>query len=95
MGTAWQVALSCVVIFGLLLIYWKENSINAYFAKRWSFPNTDFADTAFYPDHFLVKIAAAESRWQYDKVLALTKTDSYLVFVMGKNHALAFEKAAC
>ena len=53
MGTAWQVALSCVVIFGLLLIYWKENSINAYFAKRWSFPNTDFADTAFYPDHFL------------------------------------------
>lgn len=69
MGTAWQVALSCVVIFGLLLIYWKENSINAYFAKRWSFPNTDFADTAFYPDHFLVKIAAAESKWQYDKIL--------------------------
>ena len=57
-------------------------------------PAPDAADTAFYPDHFLVKTAAAESKWQYDKILALAETGPYLLFIMGKNHALAFEKAA-
>ena len=54
----------------------------------------DAADTAFYPDHFLVRTAAAESKWQYDKILALAETGAHLVFVMGKNHALAFEKSS-
>ena len=41
-----------------------------------------------------MKTGAAESKWQYDKILALAETREYLVFVMGKNHALAMEKAA-
>lgn len=87
-------AADCIVIAALLVIGWKEDAINGYFAKRKALPGTDAADTAFYPDHFLVKTAAAESKWQYDKILALAETGAYLVFIMGKNHALAFEKAA-
>ena len=93
-GKIWQTVINCVVIAALLLINWKEDAINGYFAKRKALPGTDAADTAFYPDHFLVKTAAAESKWQYDKILALAETGAYLVFIMGKNHALAFEKAA-
>lgn len=92
-GTAWQMALSCVVIFGLLIVNWKGDAIDGYFAKRWGYPNTDSADTAFYTHHFQVDAAAAESRWQYDKILALAETGKYFVLVMGKNHALAMEKA--
>lgn len=92
-GTLWQMVLSCVVIAALLLISWKEDSLNGYFAKRGALPGTDTADTAFYPDHYLVKTAAAESKWHYDKILALAETQDYLVFVMGKDHALAMEKA--
>ena len=62
-------------------------------AVRKALPGTSAADTVFYPDHYLVKTAAAESRWQYDRVLALAETGEYLVLVMGKNHALAMEKA--
>ena len=91
-GNPWQMAADCVVIAALLVIGWKEDALNAYFAKRKALPGTDAAHTAFCPNHFLVKTAAAESRWQYDKILALAETGAYLVFVMGKNHALAFEK---
>lgn len=92
-GNIWQTAANCAVIAALLLVSWKEDALNGYFAKRRALPGTDAADTAFYPDHFLVKTAAAESKWQYDKILALAETGEYLVFVMGKDHALAMEKA--
>ena len=91
-GNVWQTAASCAVIAALLLICWKEDALNGFLAKHKALPGTDFADTAFFADHFLVKTAAAESKWQYDKILALAETGEYLVLVMGKNHALAMEK---
>ena len=92
-GDIWQTAANCVVIAALLLISWKEDDINGFFAKRKALPGTDTADTIFYPVHFLVKTAAAESQWQYDKILALAETKDYFLFVMGKNHAMAIGKA--
>lgn len=73
-GNLWQTAADCVVIAALLVIGWKEDALNAYFAKHKALPGTSVADTAFCADHFLVKTAAAESRWQYDKILALAET---------------------
>lgn len=93
-GTLWQMVLSCVVITALLLVHWKEDAINGYFAKRKALPGTETADTIFYPDHYLVKTAAAESKWQYDKILALAETRDHLLLVMGTDHAMAIEKAA-
>lgn len=93
-GSVWLTVLHCAVILALLLISWKEDSINAYFAKRKALPGTDSADTKFYSDYYLVKTAAAETKWQYEKILALAESGGYLVFVMGNNHALAMEKAA-
>lgn len=93
-GTLWQMVLSCVVITALLLVHWKEDAINGYFAKRKALPGTETADTIFYPDHYLVKTAAAESKWQYDKILALAETRDHLLLVMGMDHAMAIEKAA-
>ena len=72
----------------------KVDAINGYFSKRKSLPGTDFADTIFYPDYYLVKTTAAESKWQYDKILALAETREYLLLVMGMNHAMAIDKAA-
>ena len=93
LGNIWQTAANCAVMAALLLIYWKEDAINGYFAKRKALPGTHSADTAFCAHHFLVKTAAAESKWQYDKILAVAETGAYLVLVMGKNHALALAKA--
>lgn len=92
-GNVWQTAANCAVLAALLLINWKEDALNGFFAKRKALPGTDCADTIFCPDGFLVKTVAAESKWQYDKILVLAETGKYLVLVMGKNHALAVEKA--
>ena len=92
-GNIWQTAANCAVIAALLLINWKEDALNGYFARRKALPGTSAADTTFYSDHYLVKTAAAESTWQYNKILALAETGEYLVLVMGRNHALAMEKA--
>ena len=89
----WQTVASCVIIAVLLLINWKEDALNGFFAKRKALPGTDCADTTFCPDCFLVKTVAAESKWQYDRILSLAETGKYLVLVMGKNHALAMEKS--
>ena len=92
-GNVWQTAANCAVLAALLLINWKEDALNGFFAKRKALPGTDCADTTFCPDCFLVKTVAAESKWQYDRILSLAETGKYLVLVMGKNHALAMEKA--
>lgn len=93
-GRTWQTVANCMVVVGLLFVSWKEDAINGFIAKRNALPGTDFADITFCPDCFLVKTAASESRWQYDKILALAQTKEYILFVMGKHHALALEKAA-
>lgn len=92
-GTVWQTVLHCATIAALLLLDWKEDAINGYFARRKGLPGNDFADTTFYADYYLTKTAAAESKWPYDKILALAETRNHLVFVLGRNHALAVEKA--
>jgi hypothetical protein len=75
---------------------WKGNSyfLTSHLKKiRKALPGTDSADTTFYFDHYLVKTAAAESKWHYDKILALAETQDYLLLVMGMNHAMAIEKS--
>ena len=73
-------------------IIWNSISLCIPFPKQKVLPGAELADTTFYADHYLVKTGAAESKWQYDKILALAETQDYLIFVMGKNHALAMEK---
>lgn len=92
-GNVWQTVLHCVTITALLLLNWKEDAFNGYLARRSALSDTYLADITFYPDHYLTKTAATESKWPYEKILALAETQNYLVFVLGKNHALPIEKA--
>lgn len=91
-GKVWQTALYGVVLAGLLLVLWKEDAINGFFAKRKALPGTNEAEVLFTPDYYLVKTDAAESKWHYDKILALAESGAYLLFVLGPNHAMAVDK---
>ena len=93
-GNVWQTVVNCALIALLLTINWKEDALNGFFAKRKALPGTNCADTTFYSYHYLVKTPAAESKWQYDTILALAETRDYFLLVMGKNHAMALEKAS-
>lgn len=93
-GDPWKMIIDGLVIAVLLLVNWKEDAINGYMAKKSALPGTDAVDYTFYSDFYEMKTQAAESRWQYDKILALAETKEYILFMMGKNYALAVEKAA-
>ena len=93
-GEPWRMGIDAAILVGLLLIQWKEDAINGYFAKRKALPGTESAHTTFYPDGYVVKTETAESRWQYDKIMALAETKGYILFVMGEHHALAMDKTA-
>ena len=87
-------ALYAVFIALLVVIQLRQDAINAFFAHRRQVPGCEVSRTVFHPDCYVVTFLGAEAKWQYDKILALAETGAYLVFIMGKNHALAFEKAA-
>lgn len=92
-GNIWQTAANCVVIVALLLINWKEDAINGYFAKHKIMSGTESCEIKFYPTCFYMKNSVSFSKWKYDKILAMVDTGDYFVLVMGKNHAVAIEKA--
>lgn len=92
-GTLWQMVLSCVVIALLMLVHWKEDAINGYFARRMALPRADTADIAFYPDYYLVKTPAVQFKGAYEGILAFAETRDYFLLVMGTDDALPIEKA--
>ena len=89
----WIAASDAVVAVLLLLINWKQDAINGFFARRRAMPGMETASAAFYPDYYEVRIAGAVTQWQYSKVLVLAETGDYVVFALGKNYTQAFEKA--
>ena len=92
-GKPWHVAANLFVIVALLLINWKQDALNGYCAKRRALPGVECADMVFYPDCYEVQISGAVTRWQYEKILAIAETKGYILFVMGRNHAQALDKA--
>ena len=70
----------------------KEDAVNAFFATRKQLPGTDTCTTVFYPDHYETCIAGACTQWQYSRVLALAESKDYFVFILGRNHAQAYDK---
>ena len=86
-------AVTLIAVLAVILTGIFEDRLNAYAAKRRLLPGTQHASTIFEADSYTVKTGAAESKWQYDKILAVAETKRCFVFVLSKNHAQAFDKA--
>ena len=85
-------AVTFAAVIAVLVTGCLEDRLNARIAKRRLLPGTEHADTVFEDDGYTVKTGAAESKWQYDKILAIAETTRYFVFVLSKDHAQAFDK---
>lgn len=85
-------AVTLIAVIAVILTGVFEDRLNARVAKRRLLPGTEHADTVFEDDGYTVKTGAAESKWQYDKILAIAETTRYFVFVLSKDHAQAFDK---
>lgn len=90
--SVWVRGLYGVLVFLMLFVQWKGDSLNAIFAKRKALPGMEVCRAHFVPDHYETVTAGAATQWQYDRILALVETSQYFIFILGRNHAQAFEK---
>lgn len=63
------------------------------FAKRKALPGTDVCRAHFYPEFYETEIAGVQTQWQYTKVQALVETKDYIILILGKNQAQAYDKS--
>lgn len=88
----WLRGLYGVLVFLMLFVEWKGDSLNAIFAKRKAMPGMEVCRSRFGPDGYETVVTGAATQWQYDRILALVETSRYFIFILGRNHAQAFEK---
>lgn len=88
----WLRGLYGVLVFLMLFVEWKGDSLNAIFARRKALPGMEVCRARFGPDGYETVVTGAATRWEYDRVLALVETSRYFILILGRNHAQAFEK---
>ena len=85
-------AVMLIAVIAVILTGSFEDRLNARVAKRRLLPGTQRAGAIFEDDGYTLKTNAAESKWQYDSILAIAETKRYFVFALSKNHVQAFDK---
>lgn len=91
-ASLWVRGLYAVLVFLMLFVQWKGDALNAFFARRKALPGMEVCRAHFVPDHYETVTTGAVTQWQYDRILDLVETSRYFIFILGKNHAQAFEK---
>lgn len=76
----------------LILLVWKEDACNAFFARQKGMPGSRECTTIFRSDCYESRIAGALTQWQYSRILLVAETSQYVVLVLGRNHAQAYDK---
>ena len=88
----WRRGIYLTVVVLVLFLQWKGDYLNAFFAKRKALPGTDVCRAHFYPEFYETEIAGVQTQWQYTKVQALVETKDYIILILGKNQAQAYDK---
>ena len=86
---AWNVAAFLL----LMAVQFKQDALNAFFARRKQIPGAKECHTDFYPDCYEAVLPGVTTQWNYDRILVLAETRDYIVLVLGKNHAQAYPKS--
>lgn len=88
----WLAAGNGLVALLLLLLLWKEDAFNAFFARRKIVPWARECVSVFYPECYEARIAGVVTQWQYSRVLLLAESDKYFILILGKDYAQAYDK---
>ena len=90
----WSVIQYALVVILLGIISWKEDALNAFFARRKGMPDLKECTTVFSEDHFETSLSGVVSQWAYSRIIALAETDAYLVLILSKNQGHICEKSS-
>lgn len=92
-GDTWRVAFHGGVALMLALVSWKEDALNGMVAgKQAIIRGMEATCTTFQADAFEIQTSKSVTRWQYESILAMAESRGYIIFAMGKNHAIVLDK---
>lgn len=77
----------------ILVVQVWGDAINGWVAKRRILPGAELCSTQFYTDYYASKAAGASTRWEYGSIVAVVESRDYFFFILGKNHAQAYQKS--
>ena len=81
--------LAAIVIVG---VFFLEDSINAYIAKRKMMLGTESAKSQFTDESYTTDTDVGVSEWNYDRIDAVAETKRYFVFLFDRSHAQLYDK---
>ena len=82
-------SLAAIVIVG---VFFLEDSINAYIAKRKMMLGTESAKSQFTDESYTTETDLGVSEWNYDHIDAVAETKRYFVFLFDRSHAQLYDK---
>lgn len=82
-------AVAAIIVFTMF----REDRLNAWFARNRMLPGTEYAESVFDEYGYTSVTAAGTTEWEYENIRLLAETKRYFVFVFNKNHAQIYDKS--
>lgn len=85
---------SLIVIIVMAVVLWKEDRLNAMIAQKRMLPTSQRAEASFTDSGYRNVTAAAVTEWKYENIplAAICDAGDYVVFVLNKTFAQAYDK---
>ena len=95
LGEPWAVrdTLNCGVGVILIAVFFTEDSVNAFFAKKKLLPGTSLAKCVFTDERYTSTTEVASTEFHYEAVQQVCETANYFVFLFSRQHGQIYDKA--
>jgi len=87
-----NIIITWVAVLVILAVLLFEDGINGYVARKRMLPGTEKSKAIFTQDSFCSETAVGKTEWNYDRILFLTETKDYFIFVFSISHAQVYDK---
>lgn len=94
-GEPWTVRDTLNLGVGVILIaiFFTEDQVNAFFAKKKMLPGTSAAKSVFTEESYTSTTEAASTEFRYEAVRQVCETPDYFVLLFSRQHGQIYDKA--
>ncbi|MBP1571801.1 MAG: YcxB family protein [Oscillospiraceae bacterium] len=83
--------ITLLAVAAMVFVLPFEDSLNAYLAGKRMVSGTETARVEFKADSFVSRTEAGTTEFNYTIIQAVAETGDYIIFVLDKNHAQAYD----
>lgn len=87
-----RTVITWIAVVVILFVFFKEDAINGYIARKRMLPQLLSATTVFAAEGYHSSTEIGSSDFHYESIVAIAETADYFVFLFSKNHAQVYDK---